>query len=724
MTLLNRRLAMRKTYMRSTPRRLLTKKAGEVTYDGINPLRLLPQIIEEALAHEKVVRTNKRIEYFNVPCAFDIETTSFYDGKEKRAIMYEWTLGINGAVVVGRTWEQFLWAVNEIAERCQLNAKRHVIIYVHNLAFEFQFLRKWLEWDRVFAIDERKPVYAIAACGVEFRCSYILSNYGLATLGKNLQKYKVEKLTGDLDYSLLRHSKTPLTAKELGYCENDVRVVMSYIQERIEADGDISRIPLTNTGYVRTYCRKKCLHGDDKKNWGITYLNYRSLMQSLQLEPSEYLQLKRAFQGGFTHANAFYSGKTLQNVASYDFTSSYPTVMIAERFPMGPAQVYKPKDRDDFLKQLTLYACLFDVEFEGLESISLCEHPLSRSRCYESEGVQEDNGRVVEAVRVRTTLTEQDYYILRRFYKWDKMRLGTFRRYVKGYLPTAFVKAILDLYQKKTTLKGVKGMEEEYLQSKGMLNSCYGMSVTDICRDQSEYGDSGEWHSEKPDLAKAITKNNASKNRFLFFPWGVWITAYARRNLFTGIYEFGNDYIYADTDSIKCLNYEKHASYIDRYNADIMRKLEAAMAYHKLPLELIKPKTIKGVEKPLGVWDFEGVYNKFKTLGAKRYMVEEDGEINITVSGVNKRAAVPYIVQNFQDPFEAFTDDLYIPAAYTGKMTHTYIDEEQTGFMTDYTGRTEHYYERSSVHLEGADYSLSLSDAYIDYLLGIRERNK
>ena len=34
----------------------------------------------------------------------------------------------------------------------------------------------------------------------------------------------------------------------------------------------------------------------------------------------------------------------------------------------------------------------------------------------------------------------------------------------------------------------------------------------------------------------------------------------------------------------------------------------------------ISPKTIKGETKTLGVWDFDGFYTDFKTLGAKRYI--------------------------------------------------------------------------------------------------------
>ena len=687
-----------------------------------NPLQIV-EMLDTYVTNALTVKTNKKIEYFNIPCSFDIETTSFYEGEEKRAIMYEWTLGLNGAVMIGRTWDEFNAVYNTIIDRLQLWKDRRLIIYIHNAGFEFQFIRKRFQWLNVFSLDERKPVYAVTVDGVEFRCSYLLSGYNLAMLGKQLQRYKVEKMNGDLDYSLYRHSKTPLTDKEIGYCANDVRVVMAYIQECIDRDGDISRIPLTKTGYVRNYCRNCCMYDGSHKNNAWKYLYYRRIMGGLQIEVDEYGQLKRAFQGGFTHANAFYSGKTVTNVGSFDFTSSYPAVMISEQFPMSSAELITIHSTEDFKRNLMLYCCLFDVEIYGLESTTLVEHPLSLSRCRNARNYTEDNGRLVECEYLFTTLTEQDYFILKKFYRWKQFKVGNFRRYKRGYLPTDFVKAVLKLYSDKTTLKNVVGKEEEYLRSKEMINSCYGMTVTDICRDEITYTD--EWSNQAVDIVKTLDKYNNSRRRFLFYPWGVWVTAYARKNLFTGIYEFGTDYIYSDTDSIKAVNIDKHMDYINEYNRRIIAKLERACKFHNIDPATIRPRTIEGKEKPLGVWDFEGIYSRFKTLGAKRYMTEKNGEISITVSGVNKHCAVPYLLEKYGGGvFEAFTEGLYIPPQHTGKNTHTYIDDEQTGFIRDYRGVTAAYHELSSTHLEAAEYSLSLSDAYIDYLKGIRESGK
>jgi hypothetical protein len=162
--------------------------------------------------------------------------------------------------------------------------------------------------------------------------------------------------------------------------------------------------------------------------------------------------------------------------------------------------------------------------------------------------------------------------------------------------------------------------------------------------------------------------------------------------------------------------------YINSYNAGVEKKLRAMCDYYKIPFHLTEPKAPNGKRKRLGVWADDGEYTRFKTLGAKRYMTEENGKINITVSGLNKNVTVPYLLETYGDKvFDAFTDDLTVPAEYTGKMTHTYIDEERVFYVTDYLGNTTLVRSPSGVHLEKAPYELSLSQAYIDYIKGVRE---
>lgn len=675
------------------------------------------------------VRTNKNIWYYNIPCAFDIETTSINveqsNQLDKRAFMYIWQFSLMGFVIVGRTWEEFILLYNKLVDFFNTSKEYRLIVYVHNLSFEFQFFRKRFEWLSVFSLDNRKPVKVVTIDGIEFRCSYILSGYSLSKLSEQLTKYKIEKKSGDLDYSKIRHSKTPLSKKEMGYCINDVLVVTAYIQELIEREGDISKIPITKTGFVRQYCRDMCMYDGNHKNNTAKYVKYHNLMKKLTINKSDYIMLQQAFAGGFTHANPKYVKKVLKNVESFDFSSAYPFVMLSEEFPMSKAEYYIPKSKEDFEKNLKCYCCLFMVEIFDIRSSITFDNYISVSHCIEKEMYIENNGRLVSADRIIITITEQDYSIIKRVYHWSNMRILSFKRFKKEYLPRDFMLAILKLFRDKTVLKGVENKEVEYLISKENLNSCYGMTVTDPCRDEILYSNN-EWDKDLCDFKIALEKYNKSSKRFLSYPWGIWVTAYNRRNLWSGILEFKDDYIYSDTDSIKVLNKSKHLEYISNYNKWVINKLQLAFNERNLDIELTRPKNKKGEIKQLGIWDDEGIYTRFKTLGAKRYMTEtEKNGISITVSGLNKYTTVPYLMDKYGDKiFEAFDDKLHIPPEYTGKNTHTYIDEEFAGEVVDYLGNKGTYHEYSATHLEAADYSLSLSDKFVKFLLGFKEYTK
>ena len=395
------------------------------------------------------------------------------DDADKCAIMYVWQLAINGRVVIGRTWDEFIYVLTKIAEAHHLHTKRKMIIYVHNLAYEFQFMRCFFNWSKVFAVAPRKPIYAICDLGFEFRCSYILSNYSLAKVGENLQRYKVSKLVGNLDYQLIRTPETLLSEDEINYCINDVLVVSAYIKEEIENEGSITKIPLTCTGYCRNYVRKQCLSAKGKKARDEQFYKYHKMIKKLKLTVPEYHQLHRAFMGGFTHCSARFSGITVQNVDSFDFTSSYPAVLLSEQYPMSKAEVVKVSSVSELKHNIDLYCCVFDVEFTDLQPTMINENYIPKSKCYNIEDCVENNGRVVSCKRCGITITDVDFNIIRKCYRWSSIKIGTFRRYKRGYLPKEIIMSILTLYKDKTMLKGVKGKETEYLKSKGLLNSVY-----------------------------------------------------------------------------------------------------------------------------------------------------------------------------------------------------------------------------------------------------------
>jgi hypothetical protein len=678
--------------------------------------------LKNHVVHETLIKQRKKdgnIFYYNIPCSFDIETTSYTYKGEKCSFMYIWQFAINDFIFYGRSWDDFLKALNIISDLLDTSDKKRLVIYVHNLSFEFQFMRKYLEWSNVFSLDERKPIKALTANGIEFRCSYILSGLSLALTAKNLVSHNIEKLAGDLDYNLVRHENTLLTKQELKYCEYDVKIVIAYIQEQIAEYGDITKIPLTNTSRVRNFVRKNCFYGMKEKKSYSQYQKYHDIMKCLTLAPEEYKLLKFCFQGGFTHANYTKVGQKIENVYSIDFTSSYPAVMLSELYPMSKPLKLGDVPRETMEEKIKLKykGFMFVVRFTNIVSTKQ-EMYISEHKCTNTKNISVNNGRVFSADSLITSMNDIDYNICKNCYKWDNVEFFSVYEFTLDYLPKPIILSIIDLYKKKTELKGVLGYENEYLKSKGMLNSVYGMSVTDIVRDEIIYNE--EWSTSKADIETKIEEYNESKNRFLYYPWGVWVTAYARKNLWLGILSIGKDYIYSDTDSIKFTNYESHKKFIEMYNANIERKLREMCKHYNIHFSDLKPKTNKGVEKLIGVWDFEGCYQYFKTLGAKRYIYCENDKLHITVAGLSKNYGGDYLTKKYNNDmnkiFSAFNDDLYVPAEFTNKMTHTYIDDDMCIDVVDYQGNEKTVYTKTGIHLEPCDFTLSISKQYQDFL--------
>lgn len=748
------------------------------SYDHFYTVSQLPDFFNE-IGDLDLIDKSSRLSYYNVAVAFDIETSSMMCHGSKFATMYIWQLGINGVALVGRTWNEFTEVMVSIVDRYNINQRKRLIIYVHNLAYEFQFIRERVEWAKdkdgknvVFSLKKRRPIYALTESGIEFRCSYFLSNCPLSYIGdKMLFKYKVQKLVGDLDYDKVRHGETPLTDAEMGYCLNDIRVVMSYIQEKIENECGIINLPLTNTGYVRKFTRDYCMGTfiQDSFLSKKQRCNYQDIMNGLKIQSSkEYSQLKSAFAGGFTHASPTKSrvGESSQlpywtNVGSADLASSYPYTMVSSYFPMSSGTFLgEVKYPEQFNKLINNFCCLFTITIYDLYQVFEYESYISLSKCTEiSDDRIVQNGRVVECSYCTLNITELDFDIISQVYDWTHIEVTNMRVYKRGYLPKVFIMSVLSLYEAKTTLKGVKDRYVEYMIKKGMLNSTYGMAVTDIVRDDAIY-DNGEWLSIEADAHSQLTGYNKSYTRFLFYPWGVWVTAHARHNLWEAILEFGDDYIYADTDSIKGKNFDNHEQFFIRYNFTVKKKLYLMCDYYGINKNLVAPKNNDGKKQLIGVWDREEDYVKFRTIGAKRYLYEyKSGKLGLTVAGVNKNHALPYLIHKYcgvdyqlakmaynEDPrykeehdkaleqlieivhskpegydpvFENFDDSLIIPPGYSGKSIHTYVDVPYGAYVTDYLGNKRMCYEKSYTHLEPTGYVFNMAIEYLNYLAGV-----
>ena len=680
---------------------------------------------------ETVTDRKTKIKYFNLPCAFDIETTNIVDDpKNRMAFPYHMQLMIGSTFITCRTIEQLGQVFSEIQQNYGLNGKKRLIMYVHNLPFEFQFIRCYFHFTDCQSKSQRQVLKVFFdQFGIEMRDSCVLSGMSLAKTAENLtwpEHKSIRKLMGDLDYSPVRFPSTKLTDKEIGYCFYDVKIICCYIEEQIKMyHGDITRIPLTNTGRVRRHVRNHCFsHWEIDEKTGKKIHPYKRMIRRLTLEPLEYGYLLGAFLGGYTHANAMYSTKMLKDVHSIDFTSSYPTVMMSEQYPMSKgARIdnLNITSYDDFVKFLNGRLAVVEVELWNIETKpEVPDDYLSDSRVREkSNDVIQNNGRIHKASYVKEILTNIDLEMVVKAYSFTSMKITSGYFYYKDYLPKEIIECVLEFYWDKTTLKGIKGKEAEYLLKKGMLNSLYGMCVTDICRDDEKCTFEKGWWTDKADVDKKITDYNNDPNRFLSYAWGVFITAYARRNLFTGIMSMGKDYVYCDTDSIKFLNMDAHKAYIEDYNRNIIRKCTECLEYRDLDPAMLAPKNQKGVEKQIGIWDYEGKYDYFKTLGCKRYLTYKDGEFDLTCAGLPTKAGLDALLADgtdIQQVFNKFNQEFDVPLGDADKLGHCYRDTSFEYSGIDKDGNYDRIVYRSCCVLFDIGFKVNFSDLYQLYL--------
>ena len=522
---------------------------------------------------------------------FDIETSSYiiYENKqmetikylelskkeqekcEFQSLMYIWIFGINDNIYYGRTWEELYIFLSEI----ESNVNNKKIVYVHNLSYEFQFLRNIFKFSKVFSRKSRKVIKCqIDEFNIEFRCTYYLTNVKLEKLPE-IYGLKTKKLVGNLDYIKIRTSQTKLSRKELNYCENDCLILYEYIKKELERYENVKKIPLTSTGHVRQELKDKI-----KRNYKYRY----KVKKANNTDGKIYNFLVSAFMGGYTHANWLYTGEIIKNVTSYDFTSSYPYVMTTHKFPMTEFKKCRIKSYNQILPNL---AYLLKVRFTNIK----CKYFntfISQNKCLKVKKGRYDNGRIVEAEEIEIILTDVDFKFILKSYTGKYEILESYFS-IYGYLPNELIEFTLNKYKIKTEYKGIKEKELEYNLEKAKFNSIYGMCVTNNIKDEILFDNLTGWEEVPLENEEILCKlEDEKKKGFLSFSWGVWVTAWARINLLENIIKLDEYVIYSDTDSLK-LKEGFNKNVIDEYNKNVVEKIKKTSEDLKIPIELFSP---------------------------------------------------------------------------------------------------------------------------------------
>ena len=656
----------------------------------------------------KKIVDGERIETVYLPLyyGFDIETTNVIEEDKKAAYMYHWQFAIAsdevGYIYLGRTWDMFIDLYARIVYNYKLGSNKKLLVFDANLGFEWQFLRKRFSWDseNFFAREERHPLAAPTVDGWDFREALSISGGSLAQLAKDFTT--TQKLKGDLDYDIPRSYKTPLTEDEENYCINDVAILAEFssfiFDKYIYPD---KKIPLTKTGLLRSEVRnelKKCLSYNEIKT-------YKQLVKNAFPDKETYAYWFRwLFRGGYVHANISNTGYTIYGAIGEDETSAYPAWMNLGYYPGTPfIPVY---DLENFNNYINTKCCIITAEFEGLERRTSISYE-SKHKCMELEGAIIDNGRIAMAKRLKVVITELDYKIYEKIYKWQKMTVKCMWVSDRIRLPKFILNVLNRHYLNKAKMKkaGLSGTPEYAIEKAG-VNASFGMMCTRLELEKVTATKEGEWKIEENAL-----DFEAEKGKQILLPqWGIWVCAWGRWALFQPgfkiIEELGSDYIiYNDTDSYKCVKHPRVLEIFEQYNKWIAKRLQAA-----------------GLTDPafddLGMFDLESPnITRIKTLGAKRYLTEEDGKIKATIAGMPKSA----ILNMDGDPFEKFDIlGMELTADISEKNTVHYEDSATSWKAPDGAVMTE----LSSAAIYPISFSMKLDKFYRAFIESDLEERK
>ena len=588
--------------------------------------------------------------YLPVIATFDTETSTVVINKCKHSFVYVWMFYLPhlDTMITGRTIEEYAGFCALLSD----HLKAQLLVFVHNLSFEWQFLSGVYEFGKdgasdVFTVKPRKILQA-TMFRLEHRCSMLLSNLSLHSYTKEMQ-VEHQKLSGeDYDYSKLRYPWTELDEeKEWPYCTNDVvGLAEAVLKEMKMSKKDIYHFPFTSTGFVRSDLRKAVRHISD------------NLFRQIQPNYEQYKALRRAFRGGDTHANRLTAGQVNPAGYSYDRSSSYPDVQCNHLFPMTPFKPIEDLDWKNVLlrhkkyKRAIVMSCKFNnirLKYKnwGFPYIP-ADHwhtDLPVPNKGEEDQVEYDNGRVMSAPWVCMVITDVDLDIILKEYEFDDLIIFEAWESRYGMLPPAFTDVVKFYYCSKTSLKGKEDFIVLYNKMKARLNAIYGCTAQDIIKADLQYDpvshdwieklfdkNTGEYHKPEGDWEIFEQK---MENAWLPYQFAVWTTAWARWELHQGlwnVFDQGGTPLYCDTDSVKYLGDNVRW---DELNERLRKESELHGAY---------ATDIKGKVHHMGVWEKEGKashsFERFATLGAKKYCYEELDPVEKTITLKTTIAAV------------------------------------------------------------------------------------
>ena len=577
---------------------------------------------------------------------------------------------------------------------------------------------------------------SVGSC-IEFRECLGLWGNSLYDIAKNYTKTK--KLKGDLEFkdkdgnNVQRNTKTILTEKEMQYCINDVQILSELgllTFERFKG----KPIPYTATGIIRNEVKSRI-----QAKGKIVFKSTKETVQRIYPHTlREYnIAMKYLFCGGLTHSNYDYVGEHMYDIQCADLTSDYPSCMCRFSYPAGT--LLQNCDISDMYKYPHWYGLFtFNNVRPKTGHTQVSEHKLIRG-----VNVTLDNGRVYSADKIVLYLNEIDFEVFNMFYKYDDdFAIRDIHCFTQSKpIPKELFDVLFEQYLKKAQLKA-DGKQDtpEYIDSKKIVNGCFGFTATRIYITEVEHknGDLTEKKRIKEYQSIMINRNTKqyrkshvytlkpqteqlfhelTKNIWLSPFIAVYTTSYARRILADVITRFPDCVVQYDTDSIyfKMCHYQSNEVY------------EYLQEYNERIIEENKQIFDNPLYYDLGTWDFDKPCTQFKCLGAKRYLKKQGGKIKMVAAGCKAKAFVQYCDKNHLDYFETFDKNMLLDEFSSMKTTLKYYDKKDkpyTDTITDYQGHTEHVEIDTCAVITDIPFKLTMSETWLQMIKYWKDEGK
>jgi len=685
--------------------------------------------LQNSLVYKQYATGKKARSCLCLGASFDIETTKVND---HCTFMYGWQFGLENIVIWGETFEQAIQLFDFLKELLQFKKSQRLLVFVANLSYEWQFIRHYLDVTKAFLKEKREPVE------IEHNEFIILKeclSWG-GSLDKLAKDYTdLVKLKGDLDYSIYRESYYDFTQEsEWHYIDFDVLTLTHFAHwyyDTFSTSNQSMTKPITIQSSIRNTFYNNAKDTQElemvQRSFFKDYRDYRTLVNYV-------------YRGGFVHANKYYINTpvceedTHVKLLSYDFTSSYPSVMCCEKYPWKFDKCVNNSlyNINALLSSdLVNYAYVGKFVFYNLRattshSIESTSKTIPVIKDKDNRAII-DNGRIVKYDGVMTVwLTEQDLLTYKEFYTWDYCEVKELWKSKKKYLPCYIIDELIQRYFAKDYNKK-HGLN--YAIEKAILNSLYGVCVAKLpigeiyitdgdaysTMDRDKYETDEQYKNRIENLYKDTYEKDISNTKKTLLPqWGVYISAYARRNLLATVYKLettNNPVLYCDTDSIKFLDYNNGVSIIEEYNK---RQSEKIKDFCK------RTGADFNIFYDLGAFDCEykdGI-KAFKTLGAKRYLhvYDEKGETHYqcTVAGLPKKDYISRYKPENESDYKTFLDPFKdgLEMDETSKLTSCYDDELQSVALRDGSTR----FIPSCITLNDCSFKLGMNEIWLVYL--------